>query len=184
VAAVLAIASAGRGQADVVLYSGALAGCCLGFLLFNFHPARIFMGDSGSHFLGLMLGLLSVLGVAKVATAFALAVPLLALAVPIVDTAWAIIRRRRRKVSITHADTRHIHHQLLDFGLSPVETCLLFYCATGILGAVALMLFGHRRILLVAIVLLVVALVTVLEGRLQKLTWRVPVPLIARFLRS
>jgi UDP-GlcNAc:undecaprenyl-phosphate GlcNAc-1-phosphate transferase len=176
VALVLAVAAAGRGQMDVVLFSGALAGACLGFLLFNFNPARIFMGDSGAHFLGLTLGLLSVLGVAKVAVAFALVVPVLALAIPIVDTALAIVRRRRRKVSIAHPDTRHIHHQLLDFGLTPLETCLLFYCGTGILGALALMLFGHRRILLAAVVLLLVAILTVVGDRLERTPLRLPVP--------
>ena len=176
VALVLAVAAAGRGQPDVVLFAGALAGACLGFLLFNFHPARIFMGDSGAHFLGLMVGLLSVVGVAKVAVAFALLVPVLALAIPIADTALAIVRRRRRRVSIAHPDTRHIHHQLLDFGLTQLETCLLFYCGTGILGAVALMLFGHRRILLAAVVLLLVAILTVVGARLQHMRTRLRVP--------
>src|SRR5205814_500805 len=98
------------------------------------------------------------------------------LAVPIVDTALAIVRRRRRRVSIAHADTRHIHHQLLDFGLSPVETCLLFYGATALLGTLALMILGHRRILLAAVVLLLVMLLTVIGDRLQRMSWRIPVP--------
>jgi UDP-GlcNAc:undecaprenyl-phosphate GlcNAc-1-phosphate transferase len=182
VALVLAVAAAGRGQPEVVLLAGALAGACLGFLVFNFYPARIFMGDSGSHFLGFAVGLLSVMGVAKVATAFALAVPALALAIPIIDTGWAIIRRRRHRVSIAHPDTRHIHHQLLDFGLSPLETCLLFYGATGILGTIALMLFGHRRVLLVAVVLLLVGVFTVLGERLQAAAWRLWVPGLGRAL--
>ncbi|MGH7777779.1 MAG: glycosyltransferase family 4 protein [Candidatus Dormibacterales bacterium] len=176
VAVTLLIAAASKGPVDVVVATGALAGACGGFLLFNFHPARIFMGDSGSHFLGLTLGLLSILGVAKVAVVFALAVPALALAVPIVDTGWAVIRRRRQGLSIAHPDTRHIHHQLLDFGLSQPETCLLFYCSTAILGAFGLMLFGHKRILAVAIVLLVVAVATVVGERLQGAGWRVPAP--------
>jgi UDP-GlcNAc:undecaprenyl-phosphate GlcNAc-1-phosphate transferase len=174
VAVVLMVAAASRDQRDVVLMSAALAGACAGFLLFNFHPARIFMGDSGSHFLGIALGMLSIIGVAKIAVAFALAVPLLALAIPILDTLLAIIRRRRRRVSIAHADTRHIHHQLLDFGLTQPQTCLLFYGATGILGAFALMLFGHRRILSVAIVMLLVAISTVAGDRLQKMKWTLP----------
>lgn len=176
VAVTLLIAAASKGPVDVVVATGALAGACGGFLLFNFHPARIFMGDSGSHFLGLTLGLLSILGVAKVAVVFALAVPALALAVPIVDTGWAVVRRRRQGLSIAHPDTRHIHHQLLDFGLSQPETCLLFYCSTAILGAFGLMLFGHKRILAVAIVLLVVAVATVVGERLQRVGWRVPAP--------
>jgi UDP-GlcNAc:undecaprenyl-phosphate GlcNAc-1-phosphate transferase len=184
VALTLLIAAASRQQPDVVVLSAALAGACAGFLLFNFHPARIFMGDSGSHFLGLALGLLSILGVAKVAVTFALLIPALALAIPIADTAWAVVRRRRRGLSIAHADSRHVHHQLLDFGLSQPQTCLLFYSATGILGAIGLMLFGHRRILSVAIVLLVVVLSTVAGEQLERSGWRVPAPGLALLLRD
>ncbi|HEX6488393.1 MAG TPA: MraY family glycosyltransferase [Candidatus Dormibacteraeota bacterium] len=176
VAAVLVIAAASKHQTIVVVSAAALAGACLGFLFFNFHPARIFMGDSGARFLGLALALVSITGVAKVVTAFALVVPVIALGIPILDTAWAIVRRRRKRISIAHADSRHIHHQLLDFGLSQPQTCLVFYCATGILGALGLMLFGHKRILAVAIVLLVVGLSTVLGDSLQGSGWRVELP--------
>jgi UDP-GlcNAc:undecaprenyl-phosphate GlcNAc-1-phosphate transferase len=124
------------------------------------------------------------MGVAKTAVAFALVVPALALAVPIGDTGWAIVRRRRRRVSIAHPDTRHIHHQLLDFGLSPLETCLLFYGATAILGTFGLMLFGHRRILLAAVVQLLVGLFTVLGDKLQQVGWRMPVPWLSRLLAT
>ena len=182
VAIVLMIASASRGQTELVVLAAALAGCCAGFLLFNFHPARIFMGDSGSHFLGLALALVSILGVAKIAAAFALLVPVVALAVPILDTTWAIIRRRRRGLSIAHADTRHIHHQLLDFGLSQPQTCLVIYGATGILGSIGLMLFGHKRVLSVAIVLLLVAVSTVAGEQLQKLQRGLPAPWLRRLL--
>ena len=172
VALTLMVAASTRFQTDVVLISAALAGACAGFLLFNFHPARIFMGDSGSQFLGLAVGLLSIAGVAKVAVAFALVIPVLALAVPIADTGLAMIRRRRLGQSIAHADSNHIHHQLLDFGLSQPQTCLVFYAATGILGSFGLMLFGHRRVLSVAIVLLVVGLSTVGGERLTASGWR------------
>lgn len=184
VALVLIVAAASRQQPAVVAGSAALAGACLGFLFFNFHPARVFMGDSGARFLGLALGLLSISGVAKVVTAFALVVPVAALGIPILDTAWAIVRRRRQKLSIAHADTRHIHHQLLDFGLSQPQTCLVFYCGTGILGALGLMLFGHKRILSVAIVLLVVGLSTVLGESLVESGWRIPVPGLSRLLTT
>jgi UDP-GlcNAc:undecaprenyl-phosphate GlcNAc-1-phosphate transferase len=177
VALLLVVAAASRPDPEkVILLGAALAGCCLGFLLFNFHPARIFMGDSGSHFLGLALALLSIVGVAKVTVAAALLMPLLALAVPIADTGLAIIRRRRRGVSIAHADSRHIHHRLLDFGLTQAQTCLLFYCATGILGSLGLMFFGHRRIVAVAILLMLVVLSAGLGERLKISRRRVPVP--------
>jgi UDP-GlcNAc:undecaprenyl-phosphate/decaprenyl-phosphate GlcNAc-1-phosphate transferase len=177
VAGILAAAAISKGtDENVVILSAALAGACLAFLIFNFHPAKIFMGDSGSHFLGLALALLSIIGVAKVAVGFALAVPLIALAVPIADTAWAIIRRRRAGLSIAHADSRHIHHHLLDFGLTQPQTCLLFYGATALLGSIGLMLLGHQRIWIVMIVLVAVGLSTVAGDRLQDVTRRVPVP--------
>jgi UDP-GlcNAc:undecaprenyl-phosphate GlcNAc-1-phosphate transferase len=182
VALVLLVAAAGRGQPEVVMLSAAVAGACIGFLLFNFHPARIFMGDSGAHFLALMIGLLAVIGVAKVAVAFSLAVPVLALAIPIADTAWAIIRRRRQGVSIAHPDSRHIHHQLLDFGLNQAQTVVFFYCATGILGALGLMVFGHRRVLAVAIVLLWVGISIAAGEGLKATNWRVPAPGLRRLL--
>ncbi len=183
VAAILAAAAISKGSDEsVVILSAALAGACLGFLIYNFHPAKVFMGDSGSHFLGLALGLLSIIGVAKVAVGFALAVPLIALAVPIADTAWAIIRRRRAGLSIAHADSRHIHHHLLDFGLTQPQTCLLFYGATALLGSVGLMLLGHQRIWVVMVVLLLVGLSTVAGERLQDVTRRVPVPGFRRLL--
>jgi UDP-GlcNAc:undecaprenyl-phosphate GlcNAc-1-phosphate transferase len=176
-ALVLLIASTNRpDQAHVVALSGALAGVCAGFLLFNFHPARIFMGDSGAHFLGLAVALLAVIGVAKIAVTAALLVPVLALALPIADTALAIVRRRRHGQSIAHADTRHLHHRLLELGLTQREICLLFACSTGILGAAGLTVFGHRRILAVAIVLLIVVLSTVLGERLRGSRRRIPVP--------
>ncbi|GAC1656707.1 MAG: MraY family glycosyltransferase [Candidatus Dormibacteraceae bacterium] len=182
VAVILAIAAISKGQESVVMLAAALAGCCGGVLFFNFHPARIFMGDAGSHFLGLAVALLSILGVAKVAVAFALVVPVFALAVPIADTAWAIVRRRRAGLSIAHADSRHIHHQLLDFGLDQRQTCLVFYGATAILGSLGLMVFGHKRILAVMVVILVVGLSTVAGERLQGVTRRIPVPGFRRAL--
>lgn len=184
VAGTLLVAAASRdNQPDVVILAGALIGACAGFLFFNFHPSQIFMGDSGSQFLGLALALLSVLGVAKVAVAFSLVIPIVALAIPIVDTAGAIIRRRRQGVSIAHADTDHVHHQMLDFGLTQGQTCLLLYCGTAILGAIGLTLFfQHRRILSVVVVFIMVVVSTVLGERLQELERRLPFPGLRRAL--
>jgi UDP-GlcNAc:undecaprenyl-phosphate GlcNAc-1-phosphate transferase len=177
VALLLVVAAVSRPDPErVIVLGAALAGACVGFLVFNFHPARIFMGDSGSQFLGLALALLSIVGVAKVAVAAALLMPVLALAIPILDTGLAIVRRRRLGQSIAHADSRHIHHRLLDFGLTQPQTSLLFYCATGILGALGLMFFGHRRIVAVAIVLMVMVLSAGLGERLRISRRRVPVP--------
>ena len=173
VAAALLLAAINRqtqdhSQLEVVLLCGALIGACLGFLVFNFYPAKIFMGDGGAHFLGIALGTLSIYGVAKGAVIVAMVVPLAALAFPIIDTAWAVVRRRRDRVSIGHPDTAHIHHRLLYVGLSERETCLVFYFGTGITSSLGLMLFGHRKILGVAVVLLVVSLSTLVGQRLSE----------------
>jgi UDP-GlcNAc:undecaprenyl-phosphate GlcNAc-1-phosphate transferase len=182
VALTLLIAAAGKDQIEVVQLAGALAGACAGFLLFNFHPARIFMGDSGSHFLGAALAVISILGVAKVAVAFALAVPILALALPIADTAWAIVRRRRLHMSVASPDLQHLHHRLQAFGLNPRQTCYVFYAATALLGTIGLMFFGHRRIIGAVVVAALVLASTMAADRLQKAGVRIPAPFLRRLL--
>src|SRR5207248_10250732 len=112
VAIVLMLAAGQQKQVEIVELSGALAGCCVGFLVFNFPPARIFMGDSGAHFLGIALGMISILGVSKVAVALALVAPVLALALPIIYTGWAMILRRRQGESMARPDRLHLHHRL------------------------------------------------------------------------
>ncbi|HXB04167.1 MAG TPA: MraY family glycosyltransferase [Candidatus Angelobacter sp.] len=182
VALTLLIAAAGKDQIEVVQLAGALAGTCAGFLLFNFYPARIFMGDSGSHFLGAALAVISILGVAKLAVAFALAIPILALALPIADTAWAIIRRRRGHESVARPDLQHLHHRLQAFGLTPRQTCYVFYAATAVLGTVGLMIFGHRRIIAAVVVAALVLASTAAADRLQKAGVRIPAPFLRRLL--
>jgi UDP-GlcNAc:undecaprenyl-phosphate/decaprenyl-phosphate GlcNAc-1-phosphate transferase len=182
VAVVLMLAAGQQKQLEVVQLSGALAGCCAGFLLFNFPPARIFMGDSGAHFLGIALGMISILGVAKVAVAFALAAPVVALAVPIADTGWAILRRRRERRSVATPDRLHLHHRLQSFGLNPQQTCYVFYAASGLLGALGLTLFGHGRILAVVLVAALALTSTVVADLLMRTGWRVPAPWLRRLL--
>jgi UDP-GlcNAc:undecaprenyl-phosphate GlcNAc-1-phosphate transferase len=184
VALILMLAAGELKDTDVVRLSGALAGTCAGFLLFNFFPARIFMGDSGAHFLGVALGMISILGVAKVAVAFALAVPVIALAVPIADTAWAILRRRRQRASVATADLLHLHHRLQSFGLDPRQTCYVFYAASALLGALGLTLFGHGRVLAVVVVATAALVSTVAADLLQHAGWRVPAPFVRRLLGS
>jgi UDP-GlcNAc:undecaprenyl-phosphate GlcNAc-1-phosphate transferase len=182
VAVTLMLAAAGLKQIQVVQVSGALAGTCAGFLIFNWYPAKIFMGDSGAHFLGAALGVISILGVAKVAVAFALAVPMLALAVPIADTAWAILRRRRERASVARADLLHLHHRLQAFGLDQRQTCFVFYTATALLAALGLTLFGHGRILAVVVGACVVLASTVAADLLMHAGWRIPAPFMRRLL--
>jgi UDP-GlcNAc:undecaprenyl-phosphate GlcNAc-1-phosphate transferase len=182
VAIVLVLAAGELRQVDVVKLSAALAGTCAGFLLFNFSPAKIFMGDSGAHFLGIALGMISILGVAKVAVAFALAAPALALAVPIADTGWAILRRRMQKTSVATPDLLHLHHRLQSFGLDARQTCYVFYAATALLGALGLTLFGHGRVLAVALVATAALTSTVAADVLLHTGWRIPAPFLRRLL--
>jgi UDP-GlcNAc:undecaprenyl-phosphate GlcNAc-1-phosphate transferase len=182
VAVTLMLAAGGRGQIDATQLGAALAGACAGFLLFNFHPARVFMGDSGSHFLGAAVGVVSILGVAKVEVAFALVVPVLVLALPIADTAWAILRRRRVQTSVARPDQQHLHHRLQAFGLDARQTCYVFYAVTAMLGALGLTVFGHGRILAVVLATSAALASTVVADLLQKSGWRVPMPFMRRLL--
>jgi UDP-GlcNAc:undecaprenyl-phosphate/decaprenyl-phosphate GlcNAc-1-phosphate transferase len=170
VAATLLLAAINRGESDIVVLAGALIGACVGFLFFNWHPARVFMGDSGSNFLGFTLAALSVLSVAKGTVVLALIVPVAALAIPILDTAWAIVRRRLRGKSIATPDTEHLHHRLLDFGLSPQETALVFYFGTAIFAAVGLAIYGHKKVLFGAILLMLLGIVVILRRRFRRIS--------------
>lgn len=106
------------GRLDAAILCTLIVGACLGFLKFNHHPASIFMGDSGSLLLGLALGIVSLLAVARSTLIISLLVPILAAGVPITDTAVAIIRRVRAHQRIDAPDKGHIHHRLLDAGFS------------------------------------------------------------------
>jgi UDP-GlcNAc:undecaprenyl-phosphate GlcNAc-1-phosphate transferase len=133
IAAILfAIHAYSLGQTTVALFPLALAAACLGFLPFNFFPARVFMGSSGSMLLGFALASLSILAPAKVATA------LLVLSVPIIDVAWLIILRWRRRGSPVQAGRDHLHYRLLDLGLSQRQIVLLYYTFCTAFGVLAL----------------------------------------------
>jgi len=115
------------GQITVAMLTLALAGAVLGFLKYNFHPASIFLGDSGAMFLGFMIASLAVMGLLKSVTAFTFIPPVLVLAVPIFDTAFAMIRRFVTGKPIMVADKGHLHHRLLAFGLSHKQVVLVIY---------------------------------------------------------
>lgn len=124
----------GDPQFTISLLAIALAGAIVGFLPWNWHPARIIMGDTGAMFLGFALATISVVGGAKIATA------LLALGVPILDTAWVIIYRVINGRSPLNADRGHLHHRLLDAGLSQTQIVGVFALLTASFGALALAL--------------------------------------------
>ena len=115
----------------------ALAGGALGFLPWNFYPAKIFMGDGGSLYLGFMLSTLSILGPVKSATIVAVIIPVLVLGLPIFDTAFAIFRRLVNKRPIMEADKGHLHHRLMSLGYGQRRATLMLYCVSGIMGVAA-----------------------------------------------
>ncbi|MGB4313031.1 MAG: MraY family glycosyltransferase [Natronincolaceae bacterium] len=122
------------GQYNVSILLAILAGASLGFLPYNFNPAQIFMGDAGSLVIGYLLATMSVEGLIKGATTIAVAIPVLALGVPVFDTAFAIIRRLINKRPIMEADKGHLHHRLLEHGLSQKQTVLILYIISSVLG--------------------------------------------------
>lgn len=117
----------------------ALAGGVLGFLPFNFYPAKIFMGDGGSLFLGFMLSALSIVGLTKGAAVIATSVPIFVLGLPIFDTAFAIFRRLVNKRPIMEADKGHLHHRLMNLGYGQRRATLMLYCVSAIMGIAAVM---------------------------------------------
>lgn len=144
---------------SVAILSAALAGSALGFLQHNFNPAKIFMGDTGSMFLGYMLAAVSVIGTVKSAATIALIVPIVALGLPIMDTAFAIIRRYTSGKPIFKPDKGHLHHRLLEMGLTQKQAVLLMYVISGCLGmsAIALTEVNYAFGTLIVIGLLVIA---------------------------
>jgi UDP-GlcNAc:undecaprenyl-phosphate GlcNAc-1-phosphate transferase len=133
-AVALGVISLGVGvvQPFVAMLCFVLAGALLGFLRWNFHPATIFQGTAGVMFMGYVLAVLSILGFAKVVVA------MLVLAVPIIDTFWVIVRRVSTGRSPFSPDRGHIHHRLLDVGLSHRATVLLIYAICAMLGLLSL----------------------------------------------
>lgn len=147
----------------VVLLCTILLGSILGFLVFNFHPAKIFMGDSGALFLGFSLATLSVLGF-KQATLVSFVVPLLILGVPLSDTFFAILRRIANKTPISVADKSHLHHCLRELGLSHRNTVLVIYGISIVFGVLAVFLsqttlkwWGILAVVLVIVLVLEIA---------------------------
>ncbi|WP_417203547.1 glycosyltransferase family 4 protein [Acetoanaerobium sticklandii] len=148
----------------------ALAGGAIGFLPFNFNPAKIFMGDTGSLFLGFALSVISIEAAIKSAATLAVVVPILALGIPIFDTTFAIIRRANAGRPIMEADKGHLHHRLLSRGLSQKQTVIALYLMSCILGASAI--FIAEASMKSAMVVLTLDLLLIIYGvfRLKILT--------------
>ena len=149
----------------VAILTAALAGSALGFLHHNFNPAKIFMGDTGSMFLGYMLAAISALGTVKSAATIALVVPIVALGLPIMDTAFAIIRRFNSGKPIFKPDKGHLHHRLLAMGLTQKQVVLLMYVISACLGVSAILLTEATLYSAALIILLLFVLVWVVARK-------------------
>lgn len=150
----------------------AITGGALGFLRYNFHPAKIFMGDGGSLFLGFMLASTSVIGAAKSATVIAMIAPVLVLGVPIFDTSFAILRRVANHRPIMEADKGHLHHRLMAAGLGQRRSVLMLYGVAAVMG-IASVLYSRDLyvetggLLLVACMYIYIFLTDASSGRLS-----------------
>jgi UDP-GlcNAc:undecaprenyl-phosphate GlcNAc-1-phosphate transferase len=138
----------------VTFLSIALAGSIIGFLRFNFHPASIFLGDSGSLFIGFMLSALALAGAQKAPTVVAVAIPVVSFGLPILDVVLAVIRRFLRGKPLFSGDDEHIHHKLLKRGLRQREVALILYAVTAVFGLLSLALFHGGA--MVALILAVI----------------------------
>jgi len=140
------------------IITAALAGATLGFLPFNFHPAKIFMGSTGSYFLGFVLAVISIEGMFKSYTAISIAIPILALGLPVVDTLFAILRRMKNGKPIMAPDREHLHHRLMDMGLSQKKSVIVLYIASAALGLCAFVLIDMGALSAIILLLLISAL--------------------------
>jgi len=157
-------------QYDVALLSILLVGCFVGFLIFNFNPAKIFLGEGGSTYAGFMLGILSIISGSKVA------VTLIVMGIPVLDVLWTVIRRLlEKKNPFTTSDKKHLHHRLLAAGFSVRRAVLFLYLITFIFGIAAILLqplsYGNFLLIisvLVVFILLVVFLYKIKQEREKK----------------
>lgn len=157
---------------NAAIVIAALAGAGFGFLPYNFNPAKIFMGDTGSMFLGFVLACISIQGIMKMYALISFAVPILILGLPIFDTLFAILRRLFTGKPIMAPDRGHLHHRLLDMGFSQRQTVAILYTLTSILclTAVVMALKGAFRglILVLAVLILLVLTLIIMEPKSEE----------------
>lgn len=155
------LVAAQMGYFHVAVLTSALAGGIIGFIRYNFNPATIFMGDTGSMFIGYMLAAISVLGAFKTAATVSLIVPAIALGLPIMDTSFAILRRYTNGRPIFQPDKGHLHHRLLAMGMNQKQAVLLMYGITAMLGIAAVLwaeVNGFYAALIIAAIITAVAI--------------------------
>lgn len=143
------------GNTSMALMVIILAGACLGFLPYNFNPAKIFMGDTGSMFLGFILAGMSIQGTVKYATTIILFVPLLVIGLPLYDTLVTMLRRFMQGSSIMSPDRQHFHHRMLSLGLNQKQVALLSYAVNILLGILALIILFLENVNILIIILIV-----------------------------
>ena len=146
---------------NIAIMIAALAGACIGFLPYNFNPAKIFMGDTGSTFLGFVLACVSVEGLIKVHALISFAVPVLILGLPIFDTLFAIGRRILKRRPIMSPDRGHLHHRLLDMGFTQKQTVTILYTLASSLCLTAVVMSLKDGLRAAILVLAVVAIIFV-----------------------
>ena len=150
-------------QPDISLAALILAAACLGFLFFNWQPAKIFLGEGGSLFLGYSLAVLSIISGGKIAIA------LLVMGLPILDMAWTIIRRLRAgKNPFKFADRKHLHFRLLNLGIGIRKSVLFFYIISIIFGLAALFLQSQGKALALVALLIIMILVVIFFAYLDR----------------
>ncbi|MEK4384826.1 MraY family glycosyltransferase [Solibacillus sp. FSL W7-1464] len=162
----LAVMAMLMGNGIVIALAAILAAATIGFLFFNFHPAKIFMGDTGALFLGFMISVLALLGFKNVAV-ISFVIPVIMLGVPISDTFFAIVRRLRSGKKWSDPDKSHLHHRLLDLGFSHRQTVMIIYAMAAMFGLAAV-IFSMAKvwgaILLIAVILVAIELFVEIIG--------------------
>ena len=154
-----------------ILLATALAGAITGFLPYNVHPAKTFIGDVGSNFMGFAIGVISIVGVAKTYTAIVIIAPIIILGLPILDTVWAVIRRAVKTRSIKgifKADKGHIHHRLMQKGFTQKQSVLILYIIAVTFGMVAIILLDSgiwKALAFIAILVIMVFIWTIEKNR-------------------
>lgn len=143
------------GQSEAFVLALILAAAIAGFLRYNFHPAKIFLGDSGSMFLGFSIAALSIMGVAKSATFISVIIPVVILGIPLLDTIFAIVRRYCGRRPIFQPDKEHLHHRLIQMGLSHRQAVLSIYGVNVVLGlsAIVLTLISPKQAVIFLVIL-------------------------------
>ncbi|MGM7702928.1 glycosyltransferase family 4 protein [Pseudalkalibacillus sp. Hm43] len=179
---VIMIMAIEKNDMTVFLWSLTLIAATLGFLVYNINPAKIFLGDTGSLFLGFSIALLSVLGFFKSITLFSLVVPFIILGVPIFDTLSAIIRRILNNQSFSEPDKSHLHHRLLAMGFSHRNTVWLIYLLSALFGLAAIT-FSRATIWLSLIIVILLIVSVQIVGEIIELYGKRRTPLINVYLK-